>query len=939
MEMRPIIILLMLCFVLIICSTASAADPSLTITKGSLDTVGGLDTKVNQGPNQTVIQYHVTTNDMVNTAHNVNATFSWTSSNTYINLAPGQSNVVKLGNIKPLQTTDAFYLVEFTRNAAAIGTSRNYQIVFAGNDTPTYTVTGSIVISTLLSQNRNSVTGVTVNNTHPQVGDTITVTVTSQTSSAGFALVSIPLLAYNPSMLQPTGLVTTYTDTGGVVRTSKDVTILNPNSNAFTTKYTVLVTSANISSIYAVIMDQGSGKYHYNSDYGTDVVSTYVPASVGNLVWDDLNANGRYDTGEPGIPNVLVTLYNSTGTPLQTQTTGADGTFYFMDLYPQDYYLKFTLPSGYNISPLFGTGYDNKANIIGITDIFTLSPGENDYTWDAGMYKNATVGDFVWNDQNADGYYQGRGAGLPGVTVTLYRSNGSPVGSTTTDSNGYYFFNNLLPGSYFISFLLLTGYNFSPYIAGSTNNKANSTGGTTTFNLISGQTDLTWDAAMYLNGTIGNLVWNDTNANGIQDPGELGLAGVTVNLYNSLTNVLVDTTTTNGSGNYQFTNVKPGDAYNGEYYLEFIKPVGWNFSPAFQGTDNTVDSDVYPNTGLTPLITITSGQNLNNWDAGLYQNATLGNFVFNDTDLDGFYETADGDTPLSGIVVRLYNSAGTHLESTVTDTNGNYYFNNLVPGTYYLEFVLPTGYLRSYYQYGVTQNTADQTTGLTVNTTLTSGASQLNWWAGMRGAAYYYANVGNYVWNDQNADGIYQGRGAGLPGITVNLYNEGGTPAGTTTTDSNGFYMFYNLTPGNYYIQFIKTDSSWYFSPYEAGVTTNKADSTGYTAIFTLSPGETDLDWDAGMYQLGKIGNFTWNDSNANGIQDPGELGLAGVGVELFYSNGTSTGLTDTTDSNGAYLFENLTPAALTFGVTNSVSVAEDPLASVPTFHTASVSL
>ena len=38
-------------------------------------------------------------------------------------------------------------------------------------------------------------------------------------------------------------------------------------------------------------------------------------------------------------------------------------------------------------------------------------------------------------------------------------------------------------------------------------------------------------AAGLADGTIGNFVWNDLNGNGVQDPGEPGIAGVTVRLY------------------------------------------------------------------------------------------------------------------------------------------------------------------------------------------------------------------------------------------------------------------------------------------------------------------------------------------------------------------------------------------------------------------------
>ncbi len=922
MEMRPIIILLILCFVLTICSAASAADTNLTITQGSSGSVGGISKKTYEGPNQTVIQYHVTNNDLINTAQNVNTTFTWTSTNPYINLAPGQSNIVQLGNISAEQTIDSFYQVEFTRNKDAIGTSRNYQIVIAGNNTPTYTVTGTITVMELLSSNRNSITGITVSNNHPQVGDTITVTITSQTSSAGFPVISFPL-RYNPAMLQPIGMVTTYIDAVGVPRTSKDVVIYNCYGNDFTTEYTILVRSANISTIYAMIMDLGGGKYHYNTNYGNYVVSTYVPASVGNLVWDDLNANGQYDMGEPGIPNVVVTLYSSTGTPLQTRTTDANGTFSFMELYPESYYLGFTLPSGYNFGPLFGSGYDNKANnITGITDIFTLSPGENDYTWNAGMYKNATVGHFVWNDPNANGIYEGSAPGLSGianVTVSLYRSTGSLVGSTETDSSGYYFFNNLLPDSYFISFLLPEGYNFSPYNE-TTHNKANSTGGTATFNLISGQIDLTWDAAMYLNCTIGNLVWNDTNANGIQDSGEPGLSGVRVNLYNSITGDLVAFTTTDQDGNYEFTNVKPGDLSNREYYLEFIKPDGWNFSPAFQGTDNTIDSDVYPKTGKTPQIIPISGETLSNWDAGLYQNATMSGFVWMDLDLDGYYNTTTTpeEYPLKNIVVRLYNEIGIHLQSITTGPDGKYSFDNLVPGTYYLQFVAPVNYTISYYEQGVTRNTANST-GFTINTTLISNESETNWDAGMNGNELHYACLGDFVWEDLNADGIYDGLVAGLSGIanvTVNLYYENNmtTPIRSTTTNPNGYYRFNLLDPTEvngprYVLEFI-LPSGFIFSPYIEGVTHNKAQSqlNGLTAPINLTAGQVDIEWDAAMYRLGSIGNRVWEDLNGDGIQDQGEPGLFNVTVELYNSISDQLVNTTTTNSTGNYLFSDLTP-------------------------------
>ena len=57
---------------------------------------------------------------------------------------------------------------------------------------------------------------------------------------------------------------------------------------------------------------------------------------------------------------------------------------------------------------------------------------------------------------------------------------------------------------------------------------------------------------------IGDYVWSDANNNGIQEPGEIGLGGVTMQLVTSPGGSLVATTTTNAFGIYLFTNVAPG---------------------------------------------------------------------------------------------------------------------------------------------------------------------------------------------------------------------------------------------------------------------------------------------------------------------------------------------------------------------------------------------
>ena len=125
-----------------------------------------------------------------------------------------------------------------------------------------------------------------------------------------------------------------------------------------------------------------------------------------------------------------------------------------------------------------------------------------------------------------------------------------------------------------------------------------------------GETDeqITVSALAYL----GDFVWNDSNANGIQDSGETGISGVTVNLLDSTGTSILQTTATDSNGIYNFT-VAPGS-----YIVQFIRPAGYSASPQYQGGDTTKDSNANTTTGLTETITLVAGENNLTIDAGMF---------------------------------------------------------------------------------------------------------------------------------------------------------------------------------------------------------------------------------------------------------------------------------------------------------------------------------
>jgi hypothetical protein len=112
-------------------------------------------------------------------------------------------------------------------------------------------------------------------------------------------------------------------------------------------------------------------------------------------------------------------------------------------------------------------------------------------------------------------------------------------------------------------------------------------------------------------GELGDWVWDDLNCDGVQDPEEPGMPGVTVQLA-ACDGSLLATTTTDNDGAYLFASLPAGD-----YFIQFILPPGYQFSPANPEGDSTKDSDADPLTGATPCISLADGQSDFSLDAGL----------------------------------------------------------------------------------------------------------------------------------------------------------------------------------------------------------------------------------------------------------------------------------------------------------------------------------
>jgi len=163
---------------------------------------------------------------------------------------------------------------------------------------------------------------------------------------------------------------------------------------------------------------------------------------------------------------------------------------------------------------------------------------------------------------------------------------------------------------------------------------------------------------------IGDWVWNDANKNGLQDTGENGIGGVTVNLFDAL-KVQIGGATTIGNGFYSFSNLPAGT-----YSVQFILPPGYTFSPADQGADDTIDSDANQSTGETAQFILSAGDNLNYYDVGMYPDGASEKMDFGDA--PDSPESPEYPTLLANNGARHILSPGFYLGTAIdADPNGH----------------------------------------------------------------------------------------------------------------------------------------------------------------------------------------------------------------------------------------------------------------------------
>ena len=329
------------------------------------------------------------------------------------------------------------------------------------------------------------------------------------------------------------------------------------------------------------------------------------------------------------------------------------------------------------------------------------------------------------------------------------------------------------------------------------------------------------------------------------------------------------------------------------------------------------DLNVYEDTPETTNCLTATDSDPSHYYGKIPDNASLGDYIWYDKNQNGIQDA--GESGVAGVKVELLDSNGDiakdihgNLINTVTtDNSGKYHFNNLGKGSYIVKITTPNGYIVTKKEQGndkTKDSDIDPTTGKTDIINLDIGVDDNSWDGGI-----YQLNSSIDIEKSTNGEDADNTNG---PEIKVgekviweyNVTNRGNVKLTNIVVKDNKEGV----------INCPKTELNAGESMVCVKEGVAKKGKYENEAIVTAKDptGESKSDKDPSHY-YGKapscLGDYIWEDSNKNGIQDSNESAISGAKVELFDNSGNIAKDIDgnsitpiITNANGKYIFCNL---------------------------------
>ena len=634
-------------------------------------------------------------------------------------------------------------------------------------------------------------------------------------------------------------------------------------------------------------------------------IGAILPGTVSGTVYYDDDFSASAGENEQKVSGFQVSILDAEGNVAASDRSDAWGNYEITGLAPGEYTLEATAVKGYAFTKKGdGNVMLNRTGGSGYTEAFRVELGDSIRGMNIGMIKPGTVKGTVFADLNDNGVRDEGENGLTGVTVRLMHTEEGEAFRAEIGEDGRFLFDAVMPGQYYVEYTLPEKAVFAQVRAGGNEITAEGTVGTTeSFGFVTGEEREAPLCGALTLGRIEGTAFHDPDGDGKME-GEEPLAGMTVKLVPSRSDLEPLTAETGADGAFLLENIRPDT-----YRLEVSCPEEYVLSR----TDTLQLPLKAGRNAQAEALEVRMGAEWNGQLLGAVIPAAISGRIWLDENDNGLFDEGER-TPAGYQVTVTDESTGKVFDTPVTDEEGKFSAAGMIPGSFSVSLPLDERTLAA--KPGDSAFTEENGALVLPGIRLAEDEKR----DGLLMGIIRHTSISGRAWIDRG-DAL-----EALPGVEVRMIGSDGTPMAQTVTGGDGSYRFDGLMPCEFTLEVTAPTGCVVIEPGDPrlsgelrSVLTQTSNREGSTEPLQLIMDEDMENMDIGCVLPGQLGDYCWVDLNGDGLQDSSEPGIPNLRIELT-RDGRTVAETET-NQYGFYRFVDLYPAEYVLKVTMPAEV------------------